>query len=918
MAAIASIPVNALLVLLLALTGTVLRATHGHLHPIHLPLLTFALFGIGAFFVLFGERVTPLRSIERWLSGVWFLFAFFLLLDDETIYSLDNTAHRLVQIGLWINAALALYLWAGMTFADRDDPHWRRILLGGWLLWPVILVAVLSASPNPNIDVFHHGIEAVEHLFAGKNPYAEPLSDLYQGAYGYIPGYIYLPVILVANALAHAFLGDIRHTYTIAQLVILLVLWRMGRNRGFSPVACHLLAMVWISFPVTLFVIEQAWNDTLLIAFSALLAWSLDRQIRGEAPRAWWTTAIFLGLAVATKQYAVVLAWITLLFLWRRFGLSLALRVAGVSLSVFLVTVLPFFLWDPASFIAHPILEVAGYRIRGDALSWIAYLLSFSGMEIGGGIILTIYFLIAGAVTLWLIVHDRLTLFHWALAAILIFGGLFLFGKQAFCNYYHFLAFFILLALLFAQEKRHGTSESLPDSTRIPGQPGHLGPETMGFSFPAFSTFGSAPILPQPLFWTLMTVAVLIRLTFLDMIEFKEDEFNAIVLAWKQFSEGVLAQTGLKSSTGLFNPPFFIYLMSLPVAVTTDPILVTLFVIMFNLVGLVLLYDVLRWAFSANVAALTTLLFASSPWVVLYSRKIWAQDFLFPFMMGLVALLVSMSERSRPWKTWLLFFLLAVVTQLHMSAWFLPPAILLFMVRFRVAVRWRDLGVGLAVLSLLYVPYLRFHVQTGFQNLIEAINLMGGQDNPFPAGNLLWMVLIATGVGFSYLLGNDGFSRFWEANLIALPYGMFFLFFMLTVLGWVWVMGHHWPFRTGNRVLETPRGARMVTLLFWIMVTIQGAYVLLSIPSFPHYAIIFFPSLFLFAVLLLGRFHEWLAPGRRRGVVVGLVTAIVVANLYHTISFHSFVLYNPQSISGDYGVPYFVDRQRWKHLLPGP
>ncbi|HIJ83098.1 MAG TPA: hypothetical protein HPQ00_02725, partial [Magnetococcales bacterium] len=555
-----AVPAYALLFLLLAIFGNALRIAHGHLHPTQLPILTIAIFGIGGFFVLSGNIVHPTLKMERWLSGLWLLFSVFLVLDNEIIYGQLSGAHRLLNVGLWLNAILSLYLWAAMFFADELDPYWQRWAMAALVLWLGILVVVPYASPSPNIDVFHHGLEAVNYLLDGKNPYSSPLSDLYHGAYGYIPGYIYLPVILVANTIAHLLFGDIRHTYIVSQLVVVFFLWRLGRERGLSPVASSFLALVWISFPVTLFVLEQSWNDTLLIAFCAPLAWSLNRQTINNSPKNWITTAIFLGLAVGTKQYAVVIAWVTILYVWQRFGMSTALRVAFLALAVLLATILPFFLLDPQAFIDHPILEIAGYRIRGDSMSWVAYILASSGFESFGSMILQVYLLVVGAVTLWFVHLRKVSLFHWAWAIILIYGGFFLFGKQAFCNYYYFLAFFVVLAIPFAcgHVRDNGQDEK----------------ESM-----AVSEIGDAWVFPPTLFWSLLVLAIVLRLTFLDGIEFKQDEFNAIVLAYRHLALDGMAQVGLKSSTGLFNPPFFVYLMALPVFFTTDPASVTLFVI---------------------------------------------------------------------------------------------------------------------------------------------------------------------------------------------------------------------------------------------------------------------------------------------------------------------------------------------------
>lgn len=898
-----AIPTNVLPFLLLAVLGIVLKFSHGHLHPAQLPILTIALLGIGGYCAILGHRITPLKTSERWLAGIWLLFSVFLALNNETLYAETDGPLMWLNMGLWLNALLALYVWAGITFSNPHDPHWHRLTLLALGANAGILVCLLLASPDPKIDVFQIAIEAANYLVEGKNPYSESFSDFYQGAYGYVPGYIYLPIILYTNTAAILFLGDARFTYIFSLLVILFFLWRLGRDQGGSRVSSTLLPLVWVSFPVTLFVLEQAWNDTLLIAFCAPLAWSLNRQtLNPSSKQSWIPTGLFLGLALGTKQYSLVIVWMTFLYLWKRLGKATAFRVTLLAVVVAFSSLLPFFLNDPQAFIDHAIREIAGYRIRSDAMSWIAYIKAATGFETFEGMILEIYVLFVAMVSFWFVSKPRITLFHWAWSLMLIYGGLFLFGKQAFCNYYYFLAFFVLLAIAFAQ----GGVQNEPIE---PVEP--LKPVTL-------TGFGQGTILPPTLFWSLLLAAVAVRMAFIDGIEFKEDEFNAVLLAYRQVTgDGGLAQIGLKSSTGLFNPPFFVYLMALPVTFSTDPRMVAMFVIVFNLLGIFFLYRFLKWTFSTHIAALTTVLFASSPWSILYSRKIWAQDCLFTFMMALVAVMISLSERYRPWKVWMLFVLLAIVTQLHMSAWFLPPAIILFMLRYRVGVLWRDLAIGFVLLLAIYFPYIQFHVQTHFQNVIDALILMSQKGTVLPAGNFMWMFLVSAGLGYPYVLGNEGFNRFWDSYFILMPYPFLLLFLSLSVLGFIWVLGNHWPFKvmslSFNR--QATRTQKTTALFLLILVTIQGCYWLLNIPSFPHYGIIFYPTLFLFAAIILEIIHGHLPVTLRNKAVIVTVTGIVMANLYFTITFQSFVRYTPQSITGDYGLPYFVLREKWQQLF---
>ena len=120
--------------------------------------------------------------------------------------------------------------------------------------------------------------------------------------------------------------------------------------------------------------------------------------------------------------------------------------------------------------------------------------------------------------------------------------------------------------------------------------------------------------------FALLAISVFLRIAFLDLIEFKTDEFVAIKLAQENIHQSGIVLKGLKSSTGLYNPPFFIYLISLPVFFTNDPIWVTFFVISLNLLGLALLYFLAKMLFQRNLAVIIITLFSSAPWAILYSK----------------------------------------------------------------------------------------------------------------------------------------------------------------------------------------------------------------------------------------------------------------------------------------------------------
>src|SRR5689334_20074563 len=75
-----------------------------------------------------------------------------------------------------------------------------------------------------------------------------------------------------------------------------------------------------------------------------------------------------------------------------------------------------------------------------------------------------------------------------------------------------------------------------------------------------------------------MLAAAAFRFSWLDLMEFKADEANACrlalhVLGYSEPGVGRFFPTaGLVSSVGVPNPPLFVYLMALPLAVARSPI----------------------------------------------------------------------------------------------------------------------------------------------------------------------------------------------------------------------------------------------------------------------------------------------------------------------------------------------------------
>lgn len=419
-------------------------------------------------------------------------------------------------------------------------------------------------------------------------------------------------------------------------------------------------------------------------------------------------------------------------------------------------------------------------------------------------------------------------------------------------------------------------------------------------------------IITKIWFPVLFLACIIIRFVFLDIIEFKDDEFIAIKMAYDNLYHQ-FTLTGLKSSTGLYNPPFFIYLISIPVFFSTDPILVTVFISILNAIALLLLYWFSRSLYGKNTTPIICLIFASAPWTIIYSRKIWAQDCLFLFIMLFYLVMVSFIRKYRSSKVVLLFILLAAITQLHMSAWFLPLPLLIFFVLFRIKIRLRDLVLGLLLFAFCYSPYLVFHLTTDFENLRTFFQERSGWRS---FANFEWSFIITGGANFTYYIGENAMKLFNQKYFLALPSGFFFLYYLFALAGLVYVFFlvlRKYKFYFNYATIELKY--QILILMLLIYFTIQICYFVFRIRPHPHYNIIFYPIISICAALffeyLIANTKEWM-----RKAIYMILTLIVISNLYYTGAFYQFIRKNPETISGDYGKPYFVTKDHWHKKLP--
>jgi uncharacterized membrane protein len=291
--------------------------------------------------------------------------------------------------------------------------------------------------------------------------------DISGGGHDYRPGMVYWPAVLAVQSAARAAFGDIRWSFVLADLVtagaVVAALARLGLTLRLALLA----ALALLLSPVGPFVFEQGWVDPLLFGAFAMFACAMAFESAVLAGCA-------LGLAVALKQYGAFGAAVGLAWALRAFGPRRAAHAAGAAALSFALTTLPVALQRFDAFVEMTVRVPGRMGLRRDALSLLVYLAD----QLTGAQPTTVTLLAAALSTglgvIWVLRTARPTLAHWSAATGLAYGGFFFFGKQAFCNYHHFLGGFVLLhgAALLAE----APTRTEPEVHEVPVTPTDAAP----------------------------------------------------------------------------------------------------------------------------------------------------------------------------------------------------------------------------------------------------------------------------------------------------------------------------------------------------------------------------------------------------------------------------------------------------------
>jgi 4-amino-4-deoxy-L-arabinose transferase-like glycosyltransferase len=217
--------------------------------------------------------------------------------------------------------------------------------------------------------------------------------------------------------------------------------------------------------------------------------------------------------------------------------------------------------------------------------------------------------------------------------------------------------------------------------------------------------------------YPIVFIAAFLRLYQISTTEFDEDQAMVFRMAYDAIHHGLLPATSNIASIRIVNPPAVIYLFMLPAAFSTNPLWGTVLVGLFNVIAVLLTYIFVR-RYSGRLAAIVAaLLYATAAKPVYFSRFIWQQNLIAPFVVLFIfTLFWGVVERRRGWLFPALL-LLGILVQLHETTIVLAVPLLLALLLAPGTVRWRDLAFGIGSLLLIFSTYLLWEFATKFADL---------------------------------------------------------------------------------------------------------------------------------------------------------------------------------------------------------
>jgi hypothetical protein len=372
----------------------------------------------------------------------------------------------------------------------------------------------------------------------------------------------------------------------------------------------------------------------------------------------------------------------------------------------------------------------------------------------------------------------------------------------------------------------------------------------------------------------IIVVAGLLRITFPGLSEFKADEARLYASSLHFVNTLQAPVYGITSSIGVPNFPISTWIYAIPLTIWQHPYSATIFTGLLNTGAVILCWYTTKRYWNTRTALIATLLFATSPWAVIFSRKIWAQNTL-PIFVGAWALtgLITCHER-RKWPTLLHGLLIGCIPQIHFSGLALIPISLINLILCRKSIAWKWFAIG-AIISLSIASPLAIYLNSSGWDSISSMIA-----NPIILNNtesIKYYWMLSTGSDIHSLTGPTKYLDF----LASVPNYNTIYWFWTTLI----IIGCLSLVKSNNNL--PPAVPRM--MLSWLLIPLFLQYII-PYDTHLHYFIITFPVQYIIAAVGANQLFNIITTRIIRTGIWTLLLASASLQVWYVIALLQFVL----------------------------
>lgn len=396
-------------------------------HQTGFPIASFTLFI--AFLLLVIDAFIPLhKTIQpttfkpEWILTILLIFFCIANFNPKySIYHFSKTIHiNLFHTSFFICMGIGLFTLVSKKFKAIAT---KVLFLAG----SVFTFIIIYCSFETGIDTHLFLNMASDYFLDGKNPYQYNYPDIYRGRYADVYGdkfyFNYWPFPLYLVAGFRWLFGDVRYAFVACQVIAGWLI--INSRKSISLESSIILAMLWILNMVVNFVNERSWLDALVTPFFIGGIMMVQKNKFGWA-------AILFGLMASVKLYYVfIFPFIGIYFLKER-------KIKEIFLMglAFIIPFIPFLLWSFHDFYYSSFTFISNTEVREDSLSLISAIKKLYHVDYAS--LGTIIMFACMAIFLVMFLVGRNSALNMVKYINLCLFAIFLFSKQAFCNYFYF------------------------------------------------------------------------------------------------------------------------------------------------------------------------------------------------------------------------------------------------------------------------------------------------------------------------------------------------------------------------------------------------------------------------------------------------------------------------------------------------